>query len=179
MEIVTCKYCGQELKFIGEHQDTLYFSCSYCDIEFELKETSSDRKRKMSVPEVYDGNYYNLTTKDFLQRDTITLFLYLKDIRADWFTQKSTLEGLQKMMGKGSSQYDSVNLNKPTMVDDRMLKELKNNYIQLTKKKFVVENIILERTGFLPEKLTEDFLSDIIDQGRKASSKPMFVYIKK
>jgi hypothetical protein len=178
MELVTCKYCGQELKFLGEHQDKIYYSCSFCEMNFELKDTSSDRKRKMSVPEVYDENFYTLTTRDFIQCDTITLYHYLKDIRAYWYSQKTILEGLKKMMNKGTSQYDSVNLNKPNKVDNNMLKELKNNYIQLTKKKFVVENIILERTGFLPEKITEDFLSEMIEQGRKASNRPMFVYIK-
>lgn len=168
--MITCKYCGQELRFVGEKNNEHYFNCSFCEIIFPLSETSVDRKRKMSVPEYYDESFY-VPTKKLLERDTISLYHLLKDIRATWYSIKSLLEKLKAMDSENS-------LPKPSEVDDDTVKNLKREFIDLSKRKFAIENIILERTGYLPPKITEDFLSQIVEQGREASNKPMFVYIK-
>ncbi len=168
--MITCKYCGQELRFVGEKDNEHYFNCSFCEIIFPLSETSVDRKRKMSVPEYYDESFY-VPTKKLLERDTISLYHLLKDVRATWYSIKSLLEKLKAMDSENS-------LPKPSEVDDDTVKNLKREFIDLSKRKFAIENIILERTGYLPAKITEDFLSQIVEQGREASNKPMFVYIK-
>ncbi|CAI6330882.1 hypothetical protein [Bacillus subtilis] len=167
----TCKYCGQELRFIGEYEETLYFDCSFCEIIFPLSETSFDRRRKMSVPEFYDESYY-VPTKELLKRDTISLYHVLKDVRKAWYDVKKALENLKVYEQQESS------LKKPSNNDNDLTKNLKQEFIDLSKRKFSIENIILERTGFLPDKITEEFLADIVDKGKKASKKPMFVYIK-
>jgi hypothetical protein len=169
--MITCKYCGQELQFVGETDQIQYFNCTFCDMIFPLSETSVDRKRKMSVPEYIDDMAIYQSTKDYLKRDTITLYHVLKEIRKHWYSIKTLLE-------KMKIHYEEGHLPKPKEEDQEVVKNLKKEFIDITKKKFVVENIILERTGFLPEKITEEFLSNIIEQGYIASSKPMFIYIK-
>ncbi|MCM3405470.1 hypothetical protein [Cytobacillus oceanisediminis] len=168
--MITCKYCGQELKFVGENEDENYFNCTFCEMVFPLSETSVDRKRIMSVPDSYDDNFY-VPTKKLLERDTISLYHLLKDIRATWYKIKCLLENLKALENENS-------LSKPKETDTDIMKKLKNEFIDLSKRKFAVENIILERTGYLPPKITEDFLSEIVGQGMDASNKPMFVYIR-
>lgn len=173
--MVTCKYCGQELQFLGARDNETYFNCTFCDLVFPLSETSVDRKRKKSVPEYLESHSIYQSTSQFLERDTITLYHVLQEIRAFWYSNKKLLENLKV-------QYSENALPNPASSDDEdiddLRKQLKHEFIILTKKKFVVENIILERTGFLPDKITDDFLGSIIDQGREASKKPMYVYIK-
>ncbi|MED3677071.1 MULTISPECIES: hypothetical protein [Bacillati] len=125
----------------------------------------------MSVPEFYDESYY-VPTKDLLKRDTISLYHVLKDVKKAWYEVKKALENLRIYQQQESS------LTKPSNNDNDLIKNLKQEFIDLSKRRFSIENIILERTGFLPEKITEEFLADIVDQGKKASKKPMFVYIK-
>lgn len=155
----TCKYCGGNLTFLGYHQQKglNYFSCDYCDLIFDEKEISKNRERRKSVPESYDY-YYNKKTKDFLQLNTIELFHMLKDCRKDWFSLYSLLQNV-------------VNANqKPD-------KKLYDEFVYLTKQRYVIENIILERTGFLPEKITGEFLNQIVEWGESSSSKPMYIFL--
>ncbi|MEK6190618.1 MAG: hypothetical protein N2A99_06480 [Carnobacterium alterfunditum] len=171
----TCKYCGQQLEFVGEKEGELYFSCSFCDnMIFTLAETSSGRKRKMSVPKYINTVSMYASTPELLECNTITLYYTLKDIRAFWYHVKTLLEKAKVSIPTG--QLPQAN-NEISDLND-VANELKKEYMIITKKKFVIENIILERTGFLPEKLTEDFLTEIYEQGKKESEKPMYVYIK-
>lgn len=172
--MITCKYCGQQLQFIGERVEEFYFDCTFCEMTFTLYETSAERKRKMSVPEYINIISTYATTKDFLACDTITLYYTLKDVRGFWYHLKSLLENSKIHITENQIPQS----NDSDMEMDEVIRELKKEYMIITKKKFVIENIILERTGFLQNKITEDFLNDIYEQGKEASQKPMYVYIK-
>lgn len=165
--MITCKYCGQELIFLGQNEEN-YFHCDFCDLVFNLEETSVDRKRNISVPKFIDDVDYYLPVSILLKKDTITLFHTLKALRSFWFDIKSLLE-------KAKIHYSNNEL--PSLKDEAHYK-LKQNYIELTKRKFVIENILLERIGFLPDKITDEFLNSIYTLGEEASSRPMYVYIK-
>ena len=161
----TCKYCGQLLKAIGTKENIPYFSCSFCEMEFSVEETCIDRQRISVIPALLEDSNIYQTTQQFLERDTITLYHVLKEIRSFWYNLKTLLESAKKQMA-GDAVLESAITN------------MTEEYKLLTKKKFVVENIILERTGFFPEKLTEEFLDSVINQALIASSKKMTVYLK-
>ena len=161
----TCKYCGQKLKSIGVRGTVPFYECSFCDLEFPVHETCVDRQRLSVIPECLEHSNIYQTTQQFLQRDTITLYHVLKEIRSFWFNLKTLLEKAKKQINGDKTLENAV-------------EDMMTEYRVLTKKKFVVENIILERTGFVPEKLTEAFLDSVINQGLIASSKKMTVYIK-
>lgn len=164
----TCKYCGTQVKKLINNSSTSTFKCYHCDITFEEHDLCKDRKRKNSVPVSYDKNYYR-STKELLSCRTIELFHLLKECRKDWY---DTFKLLNSIYGLDENQMpDQSEL-------DEVTKPLYHEYVLLTKKKFTIENILLEKAGFIPEKLTDEFLSEIIDQGEKASSKPMYIYIK-
>lgn len=166
--MITCKYCGQELIFLGQRDDDHFFHCDFCDLVFPLIETSVNRKRKMSVPEYIDDSNFYAPVKVLLEKDTITLLHILKELRSFWFQIKTVLE-------KTKNLYSD---NELPNLDTENHYEVKKSYIDLTKRKFIIENILLERIGFLPEKITEEFLNSICHLGEEASSKPMYVYIK-
>lgn len=169
--MITCKYCGTELQFVGEKECDMFFSCTHCDIVFPLADTSVDRKRKMSVPEYLNVNGIYQSTKQLLECDTFTLYYILKDIRSFWYNIKQLLE-------KMKIYYKDNELPQTESNMDDSLKDMKEEFKLLTKQKFVVENILLERTGFFPEKITQEFLDSIEVQGINASGKPMYIYIK-
>ncbi|MED5094543.1 hypothetical protein [Bacillus safensis] len=163
--MITCKYCGQALDFIGEFEAETYFNCSFCKIVFPFSETSVDRKRKNSVPSFYENNYY-VPTKELLKRNTISLYYVLKDIRSAWYQLRISLDNLKKALKETDKETDKKSI-------EELMNELNDEFIDLSKRRCSVENIILERTGFFPEKITEQFLCELIEQGIKASQKPM------
>ncbi|MBU8732529.1 hypothetical protein KM915_20995 [Cytobacillus oceanisediminis] len=165
----TCKYCGTTLYFLGEYQNKLHFHCSYCDLSFGIDETCENRKRKQSVPEYYNQGYYK-STKELLSINTVELFHMLKECRSDWY---NTFSILSRLMNLDENEIP----DKQEM--DQAVKPLYDEYVKLTKQKFIIENILLEKAGFVPEKITEDFLSMIVSEGRNSSNKPMYIYIKK
>ena len=161
----TCKYCGQKLKAIGTKESIPFYFCSFCEMEFSVDETCVDRKRISVIPEILEDSNIYQTTQQFLERDTITLYHVLKEIRSFWYNLKTLLESAKKQMAGDAALEISVS-------------EMTKEYGVLTKKKFVVENIILERTGFFPEKLTEEFLDSVINQALIARNKKMTVYLR-
>lgn len=164
----TCKYCGTNLYFLGEYEDKAHFHCSYCDLTFEIEETCVNRQRKKAVPDSYEVNYYR-PTKELLKIGTIELFYLLKECRKDWYSIYQLL-------------YKVTNINPNEIlisVEDEQVKKLFEEYKTLTKQKFIIENIILERTGYVPEKLTTEFLDTLVNQGTIFSKKPMYIYIRK
>lgn len=167
--MITCKYCGTELDYIGEYQNEMYFYCPYCDLSFEKGETCQDRQRKQAVPDFYDKGYYR-PTKELLKCNTIVLFHLLRDCRKDWYELYSFLRKLINIKDNEIPNENEV---------EKAFLPLYHEYIQLTKQKFVIENILLEKVGFIPEKITDSFLSDLIEKGKKASYKPMYIYISK
>lgn len=166
----TCKYCGSTLSYTGNHDFTNYFSCEYCDMVFPEYDTCENRKRKMSVPDSYEEYGYYSSTKELLKKNTIELFHILKKCRADWYDLYNLLKNLMDL-----KEGEIPNKNEV----EQAYRPLYNEYVDLTKKKFIIENIILEKAGFLPDKITEEFLNGLVEQGRKASNKPMYIYVKK
>lgn len=162
----TCKYCGGNLSFVGFYKGLNYFSCSFCDLVFDENEVCEKRKRKEVVPKKYELNYFK-PTKELLTYNTIELFHMLKECRSDWYRIFTLLK--------------SILNNEPDNVEEipNEYKDLYDQYIELTKKKFVIENIILEKAGFLPDKITDGFLRQIVEWGEKATGKNMYIYIKK
>lgn len=165
----TCKYCGTKLNFIGEYKDQYHFHCSYCDMTFNESETCENRKRKKAVPSYYEENYYR-STKELLEIDTISLFYLLRECRKDWYNTYSLLSKMMNLEENEIPNQEAI---------DAAVKPLYSEYISLTKQKFIIENILIERTGFLPEKITEEFLNNLVIQGKSAEVKPMYIYIKK
>lgn len=166
----TCKYCGTELEYYGRFEDSNQYFCDFCDLLFPEEETSFDRKRKKNKPRVLNPSM-TLSVKEMLKTDTITLFYSLKETNSFWYFLKTSLENFKQNLKKGNLDQNDPEITK-------QLKEMKHEYIQITKTKFAIENILRERTGFLPEKITEEFLAQITVEGEKFEEKPMYIYIK-
>lgn len=165
----TCKYCGTELEFYGRFEGHNQFYCDFCDLFFPEHETCFDRKRKKYKPVAVDHSI-TLSVKEMLQTDTITLYYSLRATRKYWYQLKQILESLTKAQKNGAFNNDPE--------AKEQMRNIKHEYIQVTKQKFAIENIILERTGFLPKKITDEFLANITVEGHEYDEKPMYIYIK-
>jgi hypothetical protein len=167
--LITCKYCGTELKALSKSDPNTRYHCNYCDLSFEKTDTCKDRERINPIPEVYDMNFYR-TTQELLNENTVILFHTLAECRKSWYNNFTLLQQLKSLEPSDVEDYESLS---------KQIKSLYNEYIKLTKQKFIIENILLEKAGFVPDKLTEEFLSNLLIQSKEISEKPMYIYIKK
>lgn len=164
--MITCKYCGSNLNFIGEHEEIIYFHCNFCELTFDKQNISENKKRLNIVPEFYDNNYYQPTSK-LLKQNTISLFHMLRDCRSDCYNTRNTLKKLKEIV-----EHD--NIDKKT---ESTYKRFFIQYEELIKKRYVIENILLEKAGFIPDKITTEFLNNLVEQGSNSSQKPMYVVV--
>lgn len=161
----SCKYCGTYLDYIGEHKDNVYFSCDFCDMTFSLEQTAKDRERKSHIPESYET--YRRTTKELLKCNTIELFHLLKDYREKWYNHLEMVKRIKSIYKENGVDVQG----------DETYLELYKEFEDLTKYKFTIENVLIEKAGYLPEKLTNDFLCELIERAEQTTKNKMNVFI--
>lgn len=166
MKMDTCKYCGTEVSYIGEKDHIALFHCGFCKMTFDEPNISQNRLRLNQTPEYERADYY-LSTEDCLKCTTIELLFMLRECRKDWYQSKVTLENL--------ANAEDIEEE----IIEKTVKDYYPLYEELTKRKFVLENIIYERTGFIPTKLTNDFIQELLVQSDESAKIPMNVFYKK
>lgn len=93
---------------------------------------------------------------------TFDLYLLLKEVRSM----------------RSDSYYGLRLFNKASEVDDEYKDLAKNqgkDYEYWTRRKFVIENILLERQGYFPEKITDKVLGVMLDQIKKSTKRKMTI----
>ncbi|ALA55233.1 hypothetical protein CAY60_020715 [Shouchella clausii] len=143
-KIATCPYCGTE---VVEQQADYY--CSFCEMSIPSLSIQYNHNR----PEVFTDFdlcedeflldlYINKNTQEFLQLSTYELLYVLRHIRA----QRSEI-------------YKSLHTFRNAQGTDEYTDEAGKLYEESTKRMFVVENILRQRLGYVPPRVTEHFLS--------------------
>lgn len=163
----TCKYCGTNLYYKGKEQDQNIFHCNFCDLDFHVRDTSSNKKRKTAIPQSYNTDYY-ISTQDMLKKNTIELFLTLKECRAHWYQAKTTFEGLVAV------QHTLT----PEQMRDVYVPFSKEFEI-LTKKKFTLENILIEKVGYIPQAISNEFIGKLLEHSERSTQSGMDIFIKR
>jgi transcription elongation factor Elf1 len=165
----TCKYCGTQLEYIGSDEHKAYFKCDYCDLSFDHTEVCKDRKRNQDIPDSYNELDIYMPTKKLLKQNPLVLFHLLKECRKQWYSLLKTLQNVMDLEEVPEGEEENL---------DDIVKPLYKEYVYLTKQKFVIENILLEKAGFVPDKITDEFLGSIVAYSRSLAEKPMYIYIK-
>jgi hypothetical protein len=160
----TCKYCGSSLNYVGEHKDKIYFACDYCELTFDYENTSRNRLRVNRLPESIET--HRRTTKDLLTCNAVELFHLLKEYRSKWWEIKEMVKSVRNLFDSEKQAKASADYC-----------DLYKQYIDLTKYKFTLENIIIEKTGFLPEKITDEFLGELVSMSKETTKSKMNIFI--
>lgn len=153
----TCPYCASEVVLESDH---LYY-CDFCVMQLQESNVSEDGKRQVKGFKSFAfREWIDKTTPELMAHHIVELLFLLKEIRklrTDYF---STL----RTFNKGYSEAKSVE-------DRKLLEEAKSlqgvDYEEITRKLFVVENIILERIGYIPPRIDERFLASYIEKCEK------------
>ncbi|CAI6330176.1 hypothetical protein [Bacillus subtilis] len=153
----TCPYCGSP---VAKENEANYYECDFCMIK--IKDAEEDGSRK-TVPfrETADEEDLYKTTPELMTFHTYELLCLLKLIRQ-----------------KRSQKYNE--LYKKAATGNTDSQESRDDYQFLTKKMNIVENLLLQRLGYIPDSLYDSFLKKYLDKiknGKKTNEK-MKIYSK-
>lgn len=161
MSSITCSMCGTVLGNAGPGGESKKVFCGFCDMKVEPT-IDGQRTSEEIAPVVHQHIY--LKTPQFMEMHT-----------------KSLLEVLRLMREERGSLYQNMStLNRGASEDPgkfgAVAKACGEEYEMVTRKAFVVENILKKRLGYIPEKITDELLIKYDRMCRsKRNEKPMTV----
>ncbi|MCQ6267779.1 hypothetical protein M1K46_19305 [Fictibacillus sp. WQ 8-8] len=156
----TCPYCGSMVENREDHHE-----CSFCEMVISFEDVQEDGKRKNVMPDHQpDIEDVHKTTPALMTYSTIELLYLLKIARSERFkTYESRRSILRALNHREDAYYRQGE------------KELYEQYNYWTRKCFVLENLVRDRQGYFPTKLSASYLEYLLFKIEK-SSKTMFPY---
>lgn len=106
-------------------------------------------------------DWINRSTPELMAMHTVELLLLLREVRKARSENFGTLHFFNRIDG----QVTNEGMENAKSLQGR-------EYEYLTKKTWVIENIIRDRIGYIPERMSQSFLVKQIDQAKKLP-KPM------
>lgn len=157
--MITCSYCASELKL---NNDAAY--CSFCDIELgpnsEYGMYSEDGKRKEKVKQqsLVTSETAKLPIKELYKLNPMDLLLCLKEARKE----RSFIFSQLRMFNKLAEA-------------EEIAEETGKEYEYWTRKCWTIENILINRFGYFPEKINNELVAAFTARKEKALSKEMVI----
>lgn len=154
----TCGYCGSAV----ERRANMYY-CTFCDMELFLEDVQEDGQRKpisMTVGATLAGA--ERSTPELMELDSYYLTELLTLVRS----QRKQVYNSLRIVNRGAALSPAFG---------QAQKQGGENYHYWTRKAWVIENILRERAGFYPAKITEDYLDRMRQQIDKGNETPMLI----
>ncbi|MBM7580816.1 hypothetical protein [Jeotgalibacillus terrae] len=148
----TCPYCGSEMSL--ENQD---FYCAFCVMDVAPSDVKRNHERiSVRVKEFVSESYLDKTTPELMEISTYELLSLLKSVRAERTSMYQLMNAFYKAR---------VTLSTTDYEDSE--KSSGEEYERITRKMFVLENIIRERLGYVPGRLTDHYLFNYLASIKK------------
>jgi hypothetical protein len=153
----TCPYCGSKVESFGKK-----FSCLFCELIVDEKDVQQNGKRKNFLPASQPA-YEDLqrSTPELMRMNIVELLFLLRFARAE----RSSIYGQRQLfilaIKEGVGEFRKG--------EQYTFKE----YEYWTRKCFVIENLIRERLGYIPKKLTEAYIQNLADRMFDSAKKDM------
>ncbi|WP_191567335.1 hypothetical protein [Metabacillus idriensis] len=161
----TCPYCGSDIKKMNEFQ----YYCGFCDMRVKSNRVMQNNERlEVRVREFVADHYIDKNTSELMSFSTYELLYLLKFIRKE---RRDMFHNI-KIFHRAVKQEDTNQF-------EEIEKETGRNYIYLSKKMFVVENIIRERLGYVPVRITETYLVKYLENIKNDKKGPMIIRTKR
>lgn len=156
----TCPYCGS-----GVAAEAGKYYCGYCDMKGNLPSEDGERRSRYQVKPMLSLSHDDLkkSTPELMNYHTADILHLLKVAREErraFFKQVSVF----KKAGQETEQFKEVE------------KQTGDDYEDLTRKTWVLENILKDRIGYIPERVTDQLLATVygrVEQERNL--KPMSI----
>lgn len=154
----TCSYCGSRLS----HEPTAIEEkvyCEFCDM-FVTPSVNGQRKDRMVKLDFSptDYEFVKMTTPQLMTLHTVDLLLLLQFLRDERRNYFNTMRIIKKVAAD-EEDYRTQE------------KEAGDQYEMITRKCFVVENILIDRIGYIPRKVTNDMIESIYKRAEHLRNK--------
>lgn len=155
----TCPYCGSKVEIYIQD-----YYCGFCEMKIDRSEVQENSQRKNLLPESQPcPSYLEKSTPELLCLSTIDLLFLLKFARKErsdiYHKRYIFIQAMKKGLNEvsDSEQYTFT------------------EYEYWTRKCFVLENIIRERIGYVPYKLTDSYINNLAYRMEQSAEKPMII----
>lgn len=140
----TCPYCGSRLEGVQVAKDVKIL-CEFCQM-FVIPSANGKRSPRKRLDGVsYD--HVRMSTPELMELHTFDLLLLLQFVREE----KRKYFANMRVIKIAANDHDEFK-----EVDD----EASAEYEMIKRKTFVCENIILDRMGYIPKKITGNLLEN-------------------
>ncbi|MED2974238.1 hypothetical protein P4361_18575 [Fictibacillus sp. B-59209] len=155
----TCPYCGTKVAL-----SPLSSYCSFCEMQISRGDLQDYGKRKnflpASQPSLSDLNKSTAQLMNFSTVELLFLLKFARKERADIYQQRYVFiqamkEGANEF--SGAEQYAFL------------------EYERATRKCFVLENLVRERMGYYPSKLTDSYIQTLAARMEESVKKDMVI----
>ena len=157
-DIITCPYCGSKLI-----QQVEQYYCDFCVMELSPDQVQLNHERiSVRVRDYALDVYLDKTTPELMRYSTFELLNLLKYARSE----RANIYKLMDTFYKARIELKNNNYKEE---EDYSRKE----YEKITRKMFVVENLLRQRLGYVPHKITNDYLFRFLEDMKKDKQTPM------
>ncbi|EJP82335.1 MULTISPECIES: hypothetical protein [Bacillus cereus group] len=163
--IVNCPYCATPIQV--DNNGVVQEICEFCGGHMREQQTgmlqicqNGERFEFTKMQQNIFLEHINQSVGELKQYHTYDLYLLLKEVRE---ARSQTYYGLQ-LLNKASKTEGKLQVT---------ANETGGEYEYYTRKAWVIENILLERQGFFPEKITARVLQYMEEQIKKSKKKTM------
>lgn len=153
----TCGFCGIEIK---------ESYCDFCEMELE-KRYILENGQRLPQKEKFLGfpneNEVRKSTKELMQKETIDLFCLLpvaRRLRSEVYKLRKIRHDAEKELGFTEQVQD-------------LEEQTYDEYEYATRKVWVIENIIKDRLGYFPKRVTKNFINGYVDRMEDSEEKAM------
>ncbi|WP_085520915.1 hypothetical protein [Tuberibacillus sp. Marseille-P3662] len=155
----TCCYCGSDV-----HPYSKHYYCHFCEMIIDSSDVQENGNRKDFLPKTQPSNIdVEKSTPELMTYTTIELLFMLKIARKERSeTYHNRHIFIQAMKSEASRFQDG----------ERYTYDL---YEYWTRKCFVLENLVRERIGYIPFKLTESYIQNLAARMEQSTKKRMTI----
>lgn len=153
----TCGFCGSEID---------YAFCNFCEMELDERYILEDGKR-LDQSKSFLGYPNRLevycSTKELMEKETLELLCLLREARKI----RAEVYNLRKLRHEAEDEAG--------MTDDVKTLDTQtySEYEISTRKVWVIENIIKDRLGYYPKRITDNFLGIYLKRIEESEEKQM------
>ncbi|WP_253206789.1 hypothetical protein [Bacillus toyonensis] len=162
---MNCPYCATPIQV--DKNGVVQEICEFCGGHMREQQTgvlqlcqNGERFEFRKLQQQLFLEHIEQSVEELKQYHTYDLYLLLKEVRE---ARSQTYYGLQ-LLNKASKTESTLQATAD---------ETGGEYEYYTRKAWVIENILLERQGFFPEKITARVLQYMWEQIKKSKKKPM------
>jgi hypothetical protein len=156
----TCPYCGSAVSF--SNLDFGY--CAFCEMKILYKDIQENGQRKQLLPESQPTlSDLKKSTPELRRLSTVELLFLLKwarEERATIYKQRYTFIRAMKQVVDEFAEAEQYTFKE---------------YERATRKCFVLENLVRERLGYYPVKLTDSYIQNLAVKTEESGLKEMVI----